>query len=151
MPCCNPRKYPAGVCGRERVRAGGALQLTIRLSHLLYAMTRFFRSLHICTLNVVQCNPMNTSLERFATLDFQRGQTVRALRHRKPTLTVGLLNVDNAWNTHSWCIHYPETYNNFDFKEQQCKMHQRLKQLHYTANTALALCKHLCAQLTKNP
>lgn len=55
----------------------------------------FFRSLHICTLNVVQCNPMNTSLERFATLDFQRGQTVRALRHRKPTLTV-LLNVDNA-------------------------------------------------------
>lgn len=119
MLCHNGMLQPKKISSRglwegesEGWGAGGALQLTIRLSHLLYAMTRFFRSLHICTLNVVQCNPMNTSLERFATLDFQHGQTVRALRHRKPTLTV-LLNVDNAWNTHSWCIHYPETYNNF--------------------------------------
>lgn len=102
MLCHNGMLQPKKISSRglwegesEGWGAGGALQLTIRLSHLLYAMTRFFRSLHICTLNVVQCNPMNTSLERFATLDFQRGQTVRALRHRKPTLTV-LLNVDNA-------------------------------------------------------
>lgn len=87
MLCHNGMLQPKKISSRglwegesEGWGAGGALQLTIRLSHLLYAMTRFFRSLHICTLNVVQCNPMNTSLERFATLDFQRGQTVRALR-----------------------------------------------------------------------